>query len=169
LIIWVTKSSESTKKCISRGIISCNDEGYFVKFFFTEVIKFYWLMLLLYPGELYRLLWASSLEFCSKTYDFLLYNTKENRCTTLCDKVCQWLVTGRWGSPVSSINKTDCHDITEILLKVAINNIKQTYYTAIILIQWELSLMTGDHTFSFVLYNRKSYVLLQNSKILGLQ
>jgi hypothetical protein len=28
--------------------------------FFTEVIKFYWLMLLLYPGELYRLLGASS-------------------------------------------------------------------------------------------------------------
>ena len=27
---------------------------------------------------------------------------------------------------VSSINKTDCHDITEILLKVALNTIKQT-------------------------------------------
>jgi hypothetical protein len=36
--------------------------------------------------------------------------------TTLCDKVCQWLVTGRWfspGTPVSSTNKTDCHNITE--------------------------------------------------------
>jgi hypothetical protein len=33
-------------------------------------------------------------------------------------------VTGRWFSPdppVSSINKTDCHDIIEILLKVALN------------------------------------------------
>ena len=32
------------------------------------------------------------------------------RCTTLCDKVCQWSVTGRWfspGPPVSSTNKTD--------------------------------------------------------------
>ena len=28
--------------------------------------------------------------------------------------------------PVSSTNKTDCHDITEILLKVALNTIKQT-------------------------------------------
>ena len=28
--------------------------------FFTKFIKFYWLMLLLYPGELYRLLGASS-------------------------------------------------------------------------------------------------------------
>ena len=51
------------------------------------------------------------------------------RCTTLCDKVCQWLATGRWFSlvpPVSSTNKTDCHDITEILLKVTLNTIKQT-------------------------------------------
>ena len=48
------------------------------------------------------------------------------RCTTLCDKVCQWLATGRLFSPVSSTNKTDRHDITEILLKVALNTIKQT-------------------------------------------
>ena len=42
---------------------------------------------------------------------------------TLCDEVCQWLATGRWfspGTPVSSTNKTDRHDITEILLKVAL-------------------------------------------------
>jgi hypothetical protein len=49
------------------------------------------------------------------------------RCTTLCDKVCQWLATGRWFSPdppVSSNYKTDRHDITEILSKVALNTIK---------------------------------------------
>jgi hypothetical protein len=39
--------------------------------------------------------------------------------TTWSDKVCQWLAAGRWFSPVSSTNKTDRHDITEILLKVA--------------------------------------------------
>jgi hypothetical protein len=41
------------------------------------------------------------------------------RCTTLCDKVCQWLATGRCfsvGPRVSSINKTDCHNVTEILI-----------------------------------------------------
>ena len=46
--------------------------------------------------------------------------------TAFCEKVCQWLATGRWfslGTPVSSINKTDLHDITEILLKVALNTI----------------------------------------------
>jgi hypothetical protein len=28
------------------------------------------------------------------------------------------------GLPISSTNKTDCHDITKILLKVALNTIK---------------------------------------------
>jgi hypothetical protein len=36
------------------------------------------------------------------------------RCTTLCDKVCQWLAIGRWYSPISSPNKTDRHDISNI-------------------------------------------------------
>jgi hypothetical protein len=48
--------------------------------------------------------------------------------TTLCDEVCQRFATGQWfspGTPVSSTNKTDCHDIpvTEILLKVVLNTI----------------------------------------------
>jgi hypothetical protein len=42
---------------------------------------------------------------------------------TLCDQVCQWFSPG---PPVSSSNKTDRHDITEILLKVALNTIKPT-------------------------------------------
>ena len=49
--------------------------------------------------------------------------------TTLCDKVCQWLVTGQWfslGTPVSSTNKTDSLNIAEILLKVALNTITLT-------------------------------------------
>jgi hypothetical protein len=50
--------------------------------------------------------------------------------TTLCDKVCQWLVTGRWFYPdiqVSSSNKNNSHDMTEILLKVSLNTINHTY------------------------------------------
>ena len=49
--------------------------------------------------------------------------------TTLCDKVCQWLAAGLWFSPgtlVSSTNKTDCHNITEILLKVTLYTINPT-------------------------------------------
>ena len=52
--------------------------------------------------------------------------------TTLCDKVCQWLVTGRWFSPdtlLSSTNKTYPRKITEILLRVALNIIKSTNTT----------------------------------------
>ena len=34
--------------------------------------------------------------------------------TTFCDKVCQWPRVGQWfslGTPVSSANETDSHDI----------------------------------------------------------
>jgi hypothetical protein len=51
--------------------------------------------------------------------------------TTLCDKVCQWLAAGRWFSPgtlISSTNKTDSHDIIEILLKVALNTITISFH-----------------------------------------
>ena len=40
-------------------------------------------------------------------------------------------MTGRWfspGTPVSSTNKSNRHDITEILLKVALNTINQPTY-----------------------------------------
>jgi hypothetical protein len=82
----------------------------------------------------------------SWSYGSLIYNYLCNQCLspltlwfriplrrglldiTYCDKVCQWLAAGRWFSPfsgysVSSINKTDHHDITEILLKVTLNTL----------------------------------------------
>jgi hypothetical protein len=48
-------------------------------------------------------------------------------CTRLAaasDKAYQLLAQGRWfspGTPASSTTKTGCHDIAEILLKVALN------------------------------------------------
>jgi hypothetical protein len=56
--------------------------------------------------------------------------------TTLCNKVYQLLATGRWfppGTPVSSTNKTDRHDTTEILLKSGVKHHKtnQLLFTAI--------------------------------------
>jgi hypothetical protein len=48
--------------------------------------------------------------------------------TTLWDKVCQWLATCRGFSPCTPVfptNKTDHNDITEILLKLALNTIHQ--------------------------------------------
>ena len=47
------------------------------------------------------------------------------RSTTICDKVGSWLATDLLFSPdtpVSSTNKTDRHDIPEILLKAGFNN-----------------------------------------------
>ena len=52
--------------------------------------------------------------------------------TTLCDEVCQWLATDQLvspGTPVSSINKTDYHNIAEILLKMALSTITLTLTT----------------------------------------
>jgi hypothetical protein len=40
-----------------------------------------------------------------------------------------WLAAGQWfslGTPISSTNKTDLHDITEMLLKVVLNTITLT-------------------------------------------
>ena len=50
--------------------------------------------------------------------------------TTLCDNVCDlWGVGGfLWVLLVSSTNKTDRHDIAEIVLKVALNTITLTPY-----------------------------------------
>ena len=56
----------------------------------------------------------------------IIFSCQVYSIQTLCDKVYQWLAAGRWfspGTPVSSSNKTDRHDIAEILLKVALNTI----------------------------------------------
>jgi hypothetical protein len=53
--------------------------------------------------------------------DFVNY---KKGCTHDSDKVYQLLAHGRWfslGTPVSSATKTGRHDISEILLKVALN------------------------------------------------
>jgi hypothetical protein len=60
------------------------------------------------------------------SYEFGYQSWRGVPDTTLCDKVCQWLATGLWffrSTPVSSTNKTDRHDITEILLNVALSTI----------------------------------------------
>ena len=67
---------------------------------------------------------------CPELWEFKHCSWQGVLDTTLCDKVCQCLATGQWfshGTPVSSTNKTDHHDITEIqknvLLKVVLNTI----------------------------------------------
>ena len=66
-----------------------------------------------------------SYSYGSWVYNYLCnWCLSPMRCTTLCDKVYQLLATGRLFSPVSSTNKTDHHDLTELLLKVMLNNTK---------------------------------------------
>ena len=105
-----------------------------------------WANLTIYLYRFICMLWLSwSWSLCSWIYNYLWNQclsplmlwvriSIRARCTTLCDKVCKWLklATGRWfsrGTLVSSTNKTDHHHITEKLLKVALNTIKQTNNT----------------------------------------
>ena len=70
----------------------------------------------------------------------LKFESRSCRCvldTTLCDTVCQWLAIGWWfslGTPLSPINKTDRHDIAEILMTVALNIKTITHQTLYLVI-----------------------------------
>jgi Ca2+/Na+ antiporter len=79
--------------------------------------------------------------------------------TTLCDKICQWLATGRWFSPVSFTNKSEHHNITEILLKVAFF----FYYTSKIKIR--VRLMPEHTTITLMSCQVYSYMSLKSNKM----
>ena len=69
---------------------------------------------------------VQSMRITTKRCEFESHSLRGVHDRTLCEKVCQLLVAVLWftpGTPVSSTNKTDRHDITEILLKVALNTI----------------------------------------------
>ena len=60
----------------------------------------------------------------------------------------QWLATGCWfspGTPVSSNNKIDHHDITEILLKVALSILYLHVYFSI-----RFDLLLATHSSGFL-------------------
>ena len=105
---------------ILRNWISTNCLDWSFIFFYHIILLWLWL----YGNWIYN-------NLCNQYLSPLMLWVRiliRTRCTTLCDKVCQWLATGRWfslGPPVSSINKTDRHDKTKISLKVALNTIKQ--------------------------------------------
>jgi hypothetical protein len=66
------------------------------------------------------------LKLLSNVIDYITI-TLQKRCTRLavpCDKDYQLLAHGRWFSPASSTTKTGRHDITVILLKVALKHQK---------------------------------------------
>ena len=86
-------------------------------------------------------------NMCLSPLMFLVWISIRARCTTLFDKVCQWLATGRWfsqGPQVSSANKTDRHDITEILLKVALKHHQTKKQTNKPINRYNQNLFTDD-------------------------
>jgi len=75
--------------------------------------------------------------------------------------------TGRWFSPVSSSNKTDRHDITEILLKVTLNTISpnshySNMYLGYIISQINPKYITGD-----MVIHVGGVIMIMNSCILN--
>jgi hypothetical protein len=69
--------------------------------------------------------------------------------TTLCDKVCQWIAASRWffpGTLVSSTNKADRHDITEIFCREALSTIINPQSSCISLIMFGIW-MAFDHRY----------------------
>ena len=84
-------------------------------------------------GPLWSWLYALDLQLSVQSWPITTWSCEFESCSwrDVCDKVCQWLATV-WrffpGILVSSINKTDSHDIHEILLKVALNTINLNLY-----------------------------------------
>ena len=122
----------------------------------------------LFPRSFEGLSWPWS--YGSWIYNYLcnqcLSPLNRARCTTLCDKVCQWLATGQWfspGPPVSSTNKT------EILLIVALKIIKQTNKPRSIV--WRLPVISADYLTCplcpIVLLGKKTQTTLLTMIVLG--
>jgi hypothetical protein len=87
------------------------------------------------PGENHRTLSLNVVQLTLIEIRTLNISGIDNDCIDSCKSNYQTITATtahhkvRWfspGPPVSSANKNDRHDITEILLKVALNTIKQT-------------------------------------------
>jgi hypothetical protein len=68
--------------------------------------------------------------------------------------VSEWLAAGQWFSPVSDTNKTSCHNIAEILLKVALSTI--TLYLLVLLrVIYLVTISTSQSVSVFVFLGRR--------------
>jgi hypothetical protein len=89
----------------------------------TKVLG-HWAIVVVIVWYLDLQLHVQSVHITTKAVSLFLHSWRGVLDTALCDKVCQWLAAGRWfslGTQVSSTTTTDCHDITEILLKLVLN------------------------------------------------
>ena len=91
-----------------------------------------------WPGSYCSWIYSYLCNWCLSPLMLLVRIPFRARCATLCDKVCQWLATGRCfspGTPLSSANKTDHHKQTDIFLKVALNIRTQTSFSCWVLVK----------------------------------
>ena len=82
---------------------------------------------------------TKSIMWCQSGF-YTWWGVLDTTIATLCDNVCQRLAACHWSSlctPGPPTNKTDCNDITEILLKVALNIITPTLIREYILLVLE--------------------------------
>jgi hypothetical protein len=111
LILWkLNIKSENTATLSKQFKNIINPIGKSQELFFH---LFNWFQLYIFPLKIVYRNFVSSNPAHGEVYSIQLYVIK----------VCQWLAVGWWFSPVSSTNKTGHNDITEILLKVALNTI----------------------------------------------
>jgi hypothetical protein len=78
--------------------------------------------------------------------------------------ICQWTAAVRWfspGTPVSSTNKTDRHDITEILLKMALKTIGIHLVSYLFLAFLHLVLVNSGSCIEVCCYVRQTVPLLE--------
>ena len=90
---------------------------------FTDRLLWMFVVFFLFVFCLFFLFFCFSIYYLNEKWVENLILSK-NKSTKI---VCHWLAAGLWfslGTLVFSINKTDHHDIPEILLKVALTTVK---------------------------------------------
>jgi hypothetical protein len=109
---WIVVSHKNMNNCIvvyHENMKDCTIQSFMLWWLTTiQSFMFLWLTTILS----FKFLWLTTMQ----SFMFLWL-------TTIQSFMFFWLATGQWfslGPPVSSTNKTDCHNIAEILLKVAL-------------------------------------------------
>ena len=83
-----------------------------------------------------------SLTPCSTMYNLMslfkciFYHFQSPLFSFITKYISSILVVGRLSSPVSSINKSDQHDLTEMFLKLTLNSIALNLFLLLVLIHW---------------------------------
>ena len=111
--------------CFSIGLQNCSDSGILFVFlldYWTVLtvwyfLFFYWIAELFWQWYFFQLfILFTTIVVSLNPAHGEVYWTQHYLI-----KFVKWLATGLWLSPVSSTSKNNCHNITEILLKVALN------------------------------------------------